>query len=169
MSTSGNGSAVEPNNGREVAKRVAFIAALVLVLGFYFVLLGRIAISLIASGSIPAALLGAGVLVLPLVGVWVVATSVRAAFAHQHLARRMHEEGRELDVSALPRRASGRIEKPAADELFEKVKLEFEADPDNWRSNYRAARAYDYAGDRTRAREMMKRAVDLERTERTGK
>ncbi|MVU76811.1 hypothetical protein GPX89_06060 [Nocardia sp. ET3-3] len=157
------------DNTREVYKRVGFIAALVLILGFYFVLLGRIAVSLIASGKVAAVVLGVGVFILPLLGVWVVATSVRAAFAHQHLAKRMHDEGGELDVSQLPRRASGRIEKAAADELFEQVKLEFEADPENWRTNYRAARAYDYAGDRSRAREMMKRAVELERGERAGK
>ncbi|MGW4248324.1 hypothetical protein [Nocardia sp. NPDC004722] len=162
-------SAPADNNTREVYKRVGFIAALVLILGFYFVLLGRIAIDLITSGKVAAILLGVGVLILPLLGVWTVATSVRAAFAHQHLARRMHDEGGELDVSALPRRASGRIEKDAADALFEQVKAEFEADPENWRSNYRAARAYDYAGDRSRAREMMKRAVELERAERSGK
>ncbi|MFD6356830.1 hypothetical protein ACFXO9_02560 [Nocardia tengchongensis] len=161
-------SASETNNSREVFKRVGFITALVLVLGFYFVLLGRIAFSLIGSGKPAAVGLGVGVLILPLLGVWIVATSVRAAFAHQHLARRMHDEGGELDVSDLPRRPSGRIEKAAADELFEQVKAEFEADPENWRTSYRAARAYDYAGDRTRAREMMKRAVDLERAERGG-
>ncbi|MFE3056630.1 hypothetical protein [Nocardia sp. NPDC059239] len=155
-------------NGREVFKRVGFIAALVVVLGFYFVLLGRIGIDLIATGKPAAVGLGIGVFILPVLGVWIVATSVRAAFAHQHLARRMHEEGGELDVSDLPRRPSGRIEKAAADALFERVKQEFEADPQNWRTNYRAARAYDYAGDRTRAREMMKRAVELERGDRPG-
>ncbi|MFJ9363436.1 hypothetical protein ACIRRA_03315 [Nocardia sp. NPDC101769] len=155
-------------NGREVFKRVGFIAALVVVLGFYFVLLGRIGIDLIATGKPAAVGLGIGVFILPVLGVWIVATSVRAAFAHQRLARRMHEEGGELDVSDLPRRPSGRIEKDAADALFERVKQEFEADPQNWRTNYRAARAYDYAGDRTRAREMMKRAVELERGDRPG-
>ncbi|WP_327144960.1 hypothetical protein [Nocardia sp. NBC_01327] len=160
-------STTPENNTREVGKRVAFIAALVLVLGFYFILLGRIAVSLITSGSIPAAILGVGVFLLPLLGVWVVASSVRAAFAHQHLARRIHAEGLELDTSDLPHRPSGRLERAAADQLFEQVKTEWEADPDNWRSNYRAARAYDYAGDRTRAREVMRRAVELERQERT--
>ncbi|MEV6768314.1 hypothetical protein AB0N05_06720 [Nocardia sp. NPDC051030] len=159
-------SAGGENNGREVAKKVGLIAFLILALGFYFVLLGRIALSLIRNGSIPALAIGIGVLILPLLGVWVVATSVRAAFAHQHLARRIHDEGLELDTSDLPRRPSGRLEREAADQLFEQVKKEWEADPDNWRSNYRAARAYDYAGDRTRAREVMRRAVDLERAER---
>lgn len=151
---------------REVVKVVAFLAVLVVVLGFYFLLLGRIAFSLIGTGGVAAILIGIGVLILPFVGVWVVAATVRAALAHQRLARRIHEEGRELDTSELPHRPSGRIEREAADELFAQVKTEWEADPDNWRVSYRLARAYDYAGDRTRARATMRRAVALEKLER---
>ena len=68
----------------------------------------------------------------------------------------------ELDVSELPRMPSGRIERDAADALFETVRAELENDPDNWRRWYRLARAYDYAGDRSRAREAMKKAVEME-------
>ncbi|WP_454196989.1 hypothetical protein [Nocardia sp. Marseille-Q1738] len=157
---------VEPKGGAEVVKVVALIAALVLVLGFYFLLLGRIAFGLIGSGEVAAIVIGVGVLILPLLGVWIVAATVRAALAHQHLARRIHDEGLELDTSTLPRLPSGRIERAAADQLFTTVKAEWEADPDNWRVSYRLARAYDYAGDRTRAREAMRRAVELERHER---
>ncbi|WP_036503323.1 hypothetical protein [Nocardia aobensis] len=156
----------ERDSGRQVLRIVAFIAFLVIALAFYFLLLGRIAIELLTSGKAAAVAMGVGVLILPILGVWVVATSIRAALAHQHLARRIHDEGLELDVSELPRRPSGRLEKAAADELFEQVKKEWEADPDNWRTNYRAARAYDYAGDRSRARDIMRRAVELERVER---
>ncbi|WP_378732240.1 hypothetical protein [Nocardia brasiliensis] len=156
----------EDGQNREVVKVVALVAALVLVCGFYFLLLGRIAFSLIDSGGVAAILIGIGVLILPFVGVWVVVATVRAALAHQHLARRMHAEGRELDTSHLPRRPSGRIERDAADDLFNQVKAEWEADPDNWRVSYRLARAYDYAGDRTRARATMRRAVALEKLER---
>ncbi|MBF6225547.1 hypothetical protein IU470_10565 [Nocardia abscessus] len=162
-------SGSEPSDRKgsgDVVKVVAPIAALVLVLGFYFLLLGRIAFSLIVSGDVAAIVIGVGVLILPLLGVWIVAATVRAALAHQHLARRIHAEGLELDTSALPRLPSGRIERAAADELFATVKTEWEADPDNWRVSYRLARAYDYAGDRTRARETMRRAVALERHER---
>ncbi|MFG1798531.1 hypothetical protein [Nocardia sp. NPDC049149] len=161
-----NAESNDSGQNREVVKLVAFIAVLVLVLGFYFLLLGRIAFSLIGSGEVTGILIGIGVLLLPLVGVWVVVATVRAALAHQHLARRMHDEGRELDTSDLPRRASGRIEREAADALFDRVKAEWEADPDNWRVSYRLARAYDYAGDRARARETMRRAVALEKLER---
>ncbi|MGO4613435.1 hypothetical protein AB4305_04630 [Nocardia sp. 2YAB30] len=162
-------SSAEPvpnGQSKEIVKVVAPIAALVLVLGFYFLLLGRIAFSLIGSGDIAAIVIGVGVLILPLLGVWIVAATVRAGLAHQHLARRIHEEGLELDTSQLPHRPSGRIEREAADALFAKIKAEWEADPDNWRVSYRLARAYDYAGDRTRARETMRRAVALERHER---
>ncbi|WP_067854529.1 hypothetical protein [Nocardia shimofusensis] len=139
---------------------------LVLALAFYFLLLGRMAFALLTSGEVAGAAIGVGVLLLPILGVWMVVGSIRAALAHQHLARRMHDEGLELDVSELPRRPSGRIERVAADELFAQVKREWEADPDNWRVSYRLARAYDYAGDRSRARETMRRAVALERLER---
>ncbi|MEV0027734.1 hypothetical protein [Nocardia sp. NPDC050793] len=157
----------EANASRgEIARVVGLIAALVLALAFYFLLLGRISFALIDSGKPAGVAMGVGVLLLPIIGVWVVAATVRAALAHQHLARRIHEEGLELDTSTLARRPSGRIERAAADELFEQVKQEWEADPDNWRVSYRLARAYDYAGDRTRARETMRRAVALEKLER---
>lgn len=142
------------------------MAIFVLVLGYYFVRLGRVAFDLIGSGEVAVMLLGIGVLILPLLGVWIVVATLRAALAHQHLARRIHEEGLEVDTSELPRRPSGRIERPAADALFAQIQAEWEADPDNWRVSYRLARAYDYAGDRSRARETMRRAVELERRER---
>ncbi|GGG07847.1 hypothetical protein GCM10007304_22380 [Rhodococcoides trifolii] len=148
------------------ARVVGIIAVLVAVLAFYFILLGRRGIELIQSGGVVGIGLGIGVIILPIIGVWIVVATLRAGFAHQHLARRIHEEGLDLDPSDLPRRPSGRIERAAADELFAQVKSEWEADPDNWRNSYRLARAYDYAGDRGRARETMKRAVDLERDER---
>ncbi|WP_345496599.1 hypothetical protein [Nocardia callitridis] len=141
-------------------------AVLVLVLVFYFVLLGRIAIRLITTPDVAALVIGIGVLILPLLGVWIVWATIRAALSHQRLARRMHEEGRELDTTGLPRRPSGRIEREAADALFAQVQAEWQADPDNWRVSYRLARAYDYAGDRGRARDTMRRAVALEKHER---
>lgn len=149
-----------------LARVVGFTALLVLALGFYFVLLGRIGVDLIKGSGAVGVGLGVGVLILPLIGVWTVAATLRAGLAHQHLARRIREEDRELDVSQLPRRPSGRIERDAADALFAEVKAEWEADPDNWRSSYRLARAYDYAGDRSRARDAMRRAVALERLDR---
>jgi hypothetical protein len=149
----------------KATKVVAIIAVMVLILGFYFFLLGQRGVTLIQNGGVASIALGIGVILLPIVGLWIVWATLKAGLDHQRLASRIREEGLELDVDDLPRRPSGRIERDAADELFQQVKAEWEKDPDNWRNSYRLARAYDYAGDRGRAREAMKRAVALERAE----
>jgi hypothetical protein len=129
----------------------------------YFVLLGRAALILVTSGKAAAIGLGVAVFLLPIVGLWAMVATLRAGFAHQRLARKAAEQGMDLDVSTLPRRPSGRIERDAADAMFHAVKAELEVDPDDWMRWYRLARAYDYAGDRGRARETMRTAVDMER------
>ena len=138
---------------------IAFMCVAMLV---YFVLLGRLAIVMIASGRAAAVGLGTALLIMPVIGLWAMVATLRAGFAHQKLARLIAEDGMELDTSTLPRRPSGRIERDAADALFATVRTEVEADPDDWRRWYRLARAYDYAGDRRRAREAMKAAVQLQ-------
>jgi tetratricopeptide (TPR) repeat protein len=140
-----------------------------LVIGFmcvalvvYFVLLGRIAMAFIRTSEPAAVGLGLALMIMPLIGIWVMVSVLRAGLAHQRLARTAKDEGMELDVSSLPRMPSGRIQRDAADALFETVRAELDNDPDNWRRWYRLARAYDYAGDRSRAREAMKKAVEME-------
>lgn len=139
------------------------IGFLCLALMVYFVLLARTALALLRTGTPAAVALGIGVLLMPIVGVWATVATLRAGLAHQRLARLAAEDGMELDVADLPRRRSGRIERDAADALFHRVRAEVEADPDDWRLWYRLARAYDYAGDRSRAREAMRKAVALQR------
>lgn len=141
---------------------IAFMCAALLV---YIVLLGRAAVLMISSGRTVAVALGAALLILPAIGLWAMVATLRAGFAHQKLARLVAEDGMELDVSALPRRPSGRIDRDAADALFDTVRAELDSDPHDWRRWYRLARAYDYAGDRGRAREAMRKAVELQRRE----
>lgn len=128
----------------------------------YFVMLGRAAFVFITSGEAAAVVLGIALLAFPVIGVWVLIATLRAGLAHQRLGRLADEQGMDLDVSDLPRRPSGRIERDAADALFVQVKAELEADPDNWVRWYRLARAYDYAGDRSRARDAMRTAVRMQ-------
>jgi cytochrome c-type biogenesis protein CcmH/NrfG len=139
---------------------IAFMCAALLV---YLVLLGRTAVLMISSGRAVAVVLGVALLILPAIGQWAMIATLRAGFAHQKLARLVAEDGMELDVSALPRRPSGRVERDAADALFDTVRAELDSDPDDWRRWYRLARAYDYAGDRGRAREAMGTALKLYR------
>lgn len=138
------------------------IAFLCLALVVYFVVLARTAVALIRTGTPAAIALGIGVLILPIVGAWAMVATLRAGLAHQRLVRLAQEDGMDLDVSELPRTPAGRIQREAADALFAAVRAEVEADPGDWRRWYRLARAYDYAGDRGRARETMRKAVALQ-------
>jgi tetratricopeptide (TPR) repeat protein len=153
------------NRKQSVLRIQLLIAFLCVALVVYFVLLGRIATAFIVSGRPAAIGLGLALMILPLIGVWVMVSTLRAGLAHQRLARIIHDEGLELDVSALPRMPSGRIRRKAADALFQSVREEVEREPDNWRHWYRLARAYDYAGDRARARETMSKAVEMQEHE----
>jgi hypothetical protein len=147
--------------GRTLYTQLLIAFLCVAMLG-YFVLLGRLAFTMIGSGRPAAVGLGAALLIMPVIGLWAMIATLRAGFAHQRLARLIAADGMELDTSDLPRRPSGRIEREAADALFATVRTEVQADPDDWRRWYRLARAYDYAGDRRRAREAMKAAVELQ-------
>jgi cytochrome c-type biogenesis protein CcmH/NrfG len=144
---------------RRIQLLIALLCAALLV---YFALLTRTAVVMIGSGRAAAVGLGAALLILPAIGLWAMIATLRAGFAYQKLSRLIADDGMELDISALPRRPSGRIDKNAADALFDTVRAELESDPGDWRRWYRLARAYDYAGDRRRAREAMKKAVQLQ-------
>lgn len=145
------------------------IGLIVAALAVYFVVLGRNAVSLMTDGNVSLLLLGLAVMFLPLLGVWMVYSTLRSTIANDRMARRIHDEGLAIDVSDLPKRPSGRVERDAADELFAVYKAKWEADPDSWRTNYLLARAYDIAGDRGRARAIMRRAAALESADREGK
>ncbi|CDQ43849.1 MULTISPECIES: membrane protein [Mycolicibacterium] len=154
------------NDGGRALRIQVLIGFMCIALLVYFVMLGRTALALIASGEPAPVGLGVALLVLPLIGLWAMVATLRAGLAHQRLVRLARESGMDLDVSDLPRRASGRIERDAADALFERTRAELEADRDNWVRWYRLARAYDFAGDRGRARETMRTAVEMERDAR---
>jgi hypothetical protein len=132
-------------------------AALVL----YFVLLTGRAIALLRTGTPVGIGLGVGVLLLPVIGVWVTVATIRFGVQTERLARRLAEEGTLPDTSQLPRMPSGRIRRDEADAWFEERRAEVEAAPEDWRAWYRLAHGYDIAGDRRRAREAMRKALEL--------
>ena len=133
---------------------------LVAVLVVYLVLVGYRGALLLASGDPLQVVLGVGVLLLPVVGVYVVWQEVRFGFATQRLARELDAAGR-WPQEHLPTMPSGRPERAAADALFETRREEVEAAPEDWQAWFRLALAYDDARDRRRARAAMRRAIAL--------
>ncbi len=148
---------------RSPLPQLAVIAFLAVAMIAYCCVIVFWAWDIISAGGSRNIMLGVAVLVLPLIGMWVLWAILRNGLAHQRLVRLAREAGRDLDVSGLPTMPSGRVQRDAADALFAEVKAEYEAGPDDWLATYRLARAYDYAGDRSRARTWMTKAVQLER------
>jgi len=136
------------------------VSILVAALAFYFVLIGVRGIYLLGQHAIMLKVLGAAVLVLPLIGVWVVVAEVRFGLASQRLAERLFAEGASPAPPDLPKSASGRVDRDAADALFQTQKIAVEASPDDWRGWFRLAQIYDLAGDRKRAREALRTAIE---------
>ena len=120
------------------------------------------AVQLMTTGT-TGVLLGLGVLLLVGLGALLVQGEVRLAAASQRLGERLFAEGFVEDD--LPLTPSGRVDRDAADALFEKRKAEAEAHPDDWRAWFRLATAYDAARDPSRGRKAMRQAIALERTD----
>ncbi|MBP2323933.1 hypothetical protein JOF56_004318 [Kibdelosporangium banguiense] len=130
-------------------------------LALYFVLLTGRAVALLRTGTGVGIGLGVGVLLLPIVGAWVVYATIRFGLRIEQLAQRLAAEGTLPDTSDLPRMPSGRIDRSAADAWFEERRAEVEGAPEDWRAWFRLAHGYDIAGDRRRAREAMRKALEL--------
>ncbi|MGW6934819.1 tetratricopeptide repeat protein [Lentzea sp. NPDC054927] len=137
------------------------VGVLIAALAVYFVLLTGRAVALLRTGELVGILLGVGVLILPLLGVWLVYSNLRFGWETEKMARELDADGLLPDVSHLPRRPSGRVDRDAADSWFEERRAEVEAAPEDWRMWFRLAYAYDIAGDRGRARETMRKAIEL--------
>lgn len=148
-----------------------FVAALVAATVFYLGLIGWRGLLLVAQDGWTARGLGAGVLLLPIIGVAVIMRELRFGRDVERLGRRLGEAAG-IDVAdswaadtgpELPRRPSGRMDRGAADALFARRRAEVEQSPDDWCRWYRLAVAYGDAGDSRRGRVAMRHAIELER------
>jgi hypothetical protein len=137
------------------------VAVAVLVVLAYCAIIGAKGIALLGSGTVVGVLLGAAVVVVPLLGVILVAREIWFGRQCARLADVLAAEDR-LPVDDLPRRPSGRVDRAAADEHFSTMQADVEREPDSWRAWFRLALAYDAAGDRTRARAAARHAIALD-------
>ncbi|WP_407641662.1 hypothetical protein [Amnibacterium setariae] len=138
----------------------ALLMALLLVL--YLVVVVTRAIAFLQSGQPVGVAIGVALLVLPAIGAYLLARELLFGLRATRLTRRLRGEG-PLPGDDLPRRASGRVERAAADAAFEPYAEDAEAHPDDWRAWLRLGLAYDMAGDRRRARAAVRRAIALSR------
>lgn len=140
------------------AKLSYLVTAAVLV--FYFALVGSRGVLLIKTGTVLAVTFGVAVLILPVIGLWFLWKNTQFVRRANALAAELDAEGG-LPVDELKRLPSGRIDRDSADEVFSRRKAETEAEPDDWRTWFRLAVAYQDARDTPRARKAMQRAIAL--------
>ncbi len=141
------------------------VAVMVVLLALYFVLLGQRAFVLLGSGVGVGIAMGVALLVFPIVGAWAISRELLFGLRTQRLVDILHAEGG-LPVDDLPKLASGRPVRAAADEQFPRYRAEVDAEPESWRAWFRLGLAYDASGDRRRARKAIRTAIALQRAER---
>ena len=126
----------------------------------YIVFAGVRAWALVSTGEPVLVVFGISVVVIPVIGVWVLWRELTFGRRTQRLGEELGREGG-LPVDDLPRTASGRIVKDAADARFVEYERDVQAHPEDWRCWYRLAIGYDDARDRKRARSAMRKAIAL--------
>lgn len=138
------------------AKRMVWLLLVALIA--YFLIIGYRGLALLRESSIMLKVFGVAVLILPFIGIYLVIAELRFGVATEIMGQRLVEEGAEPEPE-LPISAGGRYVREAADALFAERKAAVEASPEDWRAWYRLSLAYDYSGDRKRAREAMRTAI----------
>ncbi len=141
-------------------KGKTFAALTVAALTFYLVVTIQRGLFLLEDPSLASVLLGLGMIVLPLIGGWAMVREIIFGSKVQQMAKEMDAAG-ELPEDTLPRSASGRVDRAAADAEFEKFRLPLEEDPGNWKNWFNISTLYGAAGDRKRARKSMRTAIAL--------
>ncbi|MBN9606895.1 MAG: hypothetical protein J0G30_09820 [Actinomycetales bacterium] len=141
------------------------VVVMAALLALYLIFALQYGVRLIAIGSPVAIAIGAALLVFPLLGAGALAAELAFGLRSERLARRLEAEGG-MPTEELPARASGRVERAAADAAFPRYAAAVESSPEDWRARYRLALAYDAAGDRRRARREVRTALRLESAER---
>lgn len=128
----------------------------------YVVALGGRAIGFVRTGEPVGVVLGLAVLLVPLLGVALLAREWWMAVQVQRMADELASRGG-LVVDDLPRSPGGRIDRAAADAAFRQAQDEVESSPEDWAAWFRLGFAYDAARDRARARAALRTAARLRR------
>lgn len=123
------------------ARNVALVLTAILI--FYFLILGNRAAILMGDDRMVFKLLGFGVLLLPIIGIWAI--------------------WREFVLGMAAQRLGTEIGDFAPD--FEAAKSEVEASPESWRAWYKLAIAYGNERDTKNGRAAMRKAVELKARE----
>ncbi|MGV3016438.1 hypothetical protein [Rothia sp. 88186D007BW] len=169
-----------------------YAALVTVVLSLYLLLTFQRGIIFLQNAGALGALLGAALIVLPILGTWAMVREIIFGSRTQALGQELAAEAElpedtlpqdtqpqdtqpqdtqpqdtqpqdALPEDTLPRTKAGRIDRAAADAQFTHIAAATEAEPANWKNWFRLSLAYDACGDRKRARTAMRTAIALHR------
>lgn len=137
-----------------------FAAMTCALLTLYLVHIAQQGFVMLASGSVAGIVLGAGMILLPILGAWALVREVLFGARIQRMARELAASN-ELVEDNLPRTPSGRVDREAAAAEFESFAEAVEQEPNNWKAWFNLSCMYDAGGERKRARAAMRNAWAL--------
>ena len=141
------------------------VALMGVCLILYFVVAGQQAFLYISTGEPIAIVMGAALIVLPLIGVWALVREIQFGISADRLGRRLDAEGGmpEAETELTP---SGKIGKEDAEGIVARYRTAAEDAPDDWRAHYRLGVVLDAAGRRKDARAGIREAIRVEKQTR---
>lgn len=150
-----------------VFRNPAFLAAVAItvIVALYFAFVADFAFAFLRADELAARGLGAGLLVLPIVGAWWLYHEWRLGITVQRMASQLTREDR-LPVHSGERSSSGRLTDEAATAVYEAARQGVEDRPEDWAAWFAVAHAYEANRDRSMARKSLRHAADLYRAER---
>lgn len=134
-----------------MAKRITWILSAVLAVYVAFTI--SRGFDFLHQTQIPVKLLGASVIVIGALGIYVIARELQFGFRVARMTER-------VDFSGKPERGSV-LTTQDKQRLFDEAVRAIESQDSDWQSWYHMAVAYDVSGDRPRAREAMRHALSL--------
>ena len=137
-----------------------FAAMTCALLALYLAHIAQQGFVMLASGSVAGIVLGAGMILLPILGAWALVREVLFGARIQRMARELAASN-ELVEDNLPRTPSGRVDREAAAAEFESFAEAVEQEPNNWKAWFNLSCMYDAGGERKRARAAMRNAWAL--------
>ena len=137
-----------------------FAAMTCALLALYLAHIAQQGFVMLASGSVAGIVLGAGMILLPILGAWALVREVLFGARIQRMARELAASN-ELVEDNLPRTPSGRVDREAAAAEFESFAEAAEQEPNNWKAWFNLSCMYDAGGERKRARAAMRNAWAL--------
>lgn len=126
----------------------------------YLVLVAERSLALIGTADPIAIAIGSGMLFLPAVAFWGIFMELKFGLKIEKLGKQLQQED-SWPLFAFELRPSGRPTKDSAERVFEDFRNQVQIDQTNWKKWFALGLAYDAAGDRSRARKAMRKAISL--------